>query len=127
MAGRTWLFTLATKGTSSPGGTKLAEIGPIPVGTAPEFLLRVLNVSGPRGASTGVHLHPGTEAFYVITGQLTQKTQHGVSTVDPGSSMPGHDGNTVMEVSSSGIDNLNAVVLSIVDAEKQFFVPAKFY
>jgi hypothetical protein len=32
-----------------------------------------------------------------------------------------------MEVSSSGIDNLNAVVLSIVDAEKQFFVPAKFY
>ena len=104
----------------------MAEIGPIPVGTAPEFLLRVLNISGQRGASTGVHMHPGSEAFYVIAGQLTQKTQHGVSAVDPGKSMPGHDADTVMEVSSSGNDDLNAFVLFVVDAGKRFFIPAKF-
>ena len=125
-AGKTWRFTLAPKGTATPGGTKLAEIGPIPPVEAPEFLLRVIHVTGPRGAGSGVHMHPGTEAFYVLAGQLTQKTQHGVSTVEAGQSMPGHDATTVMDVSSSGADDLNAFVLLVVDANKKFFVPAKF-
>ena len=125
-AGKTWRFTLAQKGTATPGGTKLAEIGPIPPVEAPEFLLRVIHVTGPRGAGSGVHMHPGTEAFYVLAGQLTQKTQHGVSTVEAGQSMPGHDATTVMDVSSSGADDLNAFVLLVVDANKKFFVPARF-
>lgn len=125
-AGKTWRFTLAQKGTATPGGTKLAEIGPIPPVEAPEFLLRVIYVTGPRGTGSGVHMHPGTEAFYVLAGQLTQKTQHGVSTVEAGQSMPGHDATTVMDVSSSGADDLNAFVLLVVDANKKFFVPARF-
>ena len=125
-AGKTWRFTLAQKGTATPGGTKVAEIGPIPPVEAPEYLLRVINVTGPRGAGSGVHMHPGTEAFYVVTGQLTQKTQHGVSTVEAGQANAGHDATTVMDVSSSGADDLNAFVLLVVDANKKFFVPAKF-
>ena len=125
-AGKNWRFTLAPKGTSTPGGTKVAEIGPIPPVEAQEYLLRVINVTGPRGAGSGVHMHPGTEAFYVVSGQLTQKSQHGVSTVEAGQSMAGHDATTVMNVSSSGADNLNAFVLLVVDANRKFFVPAKF-
>jgi quercetin dioxygenase-like cupin family protein len=124
--GKTWRFTLAPKGTATPGGTKMAEIGPIPPVEAPEYLLRVISVNGPRGAGSGVHMHPGTEAFYVVAGQLTQKTQHGVSTVEAGQTMAGHDATTVMDVSSSGVDNLDAFVLLVVDANKKFFVPAKF-
>ena len=125
-AGKTWRFTLAQKGTATPGGTKMAEIGPLPPFEAPEYLLRVINASGPRGAGSGVHMHPGTESFYVVSGQLTQKTLHGVSTVEAGQTMAGHDDTTVMEVTSSGTDNLNAFVLLVVDANKKFFVPAKF-
>ena len=124
-AGKTWRFTLAQKGTATPGGTKVAEIGPIPPVEAPEFLLRVIHVTGSRGAGSGVHMHPGTEAFYVLAGQLTQKTQHGVSTVEAGQSMPGHDATTVMDVSSSGADDLNAFVFLVLDANKKVFVPAK--
>ena len=97
VAGKTWRFTLAQKGTATPGGTKVAEIGPIPPVEAPEYLLRVINVTGPRGAASGVHMHPGTEAFYVVTGQLTQKTQHGVSTVEAGQAMACHDATTIMD------------------------------
>ena len=125
-AGKTWRFTLAQKGTATPGGTKVAEIGPIPPVEAPEFLLRVIHVTGSRGAGSGVHMHPGTEAFYVVSGQLTQKTQHGGSTVEAGQGMAGHDATTIMEVSSSGADNLNAFVLLVLDANKKFFIPAKF-
>ena len=104
----------------------MAEIGPIPPVEAPEYLLRVINAGGPRGAGSGVHMHPGSEAFYVVTGQLTQKTQHGVSTVEAGQAMAGHDAATVMNVSSSGADNLNAFVLLVVDANNRFFVTTKF-
>ena len=124
--GKTWRFTLAQKGTATPGGTKVAEIGPIPPVEAPEYLLRVINAGGPRGAGSGVHMHPGAEAFYVVAGQLTQKTQHGVSTVEAGQTMAGHDATTIIDVSSSGADNLNAFFLLVVDANKKFFVPAKF-
>jgi hypothetical protein len=53
--GKAWLFTLGPSGGSSPGGSKMAEIGPVPAITAPEYLLRVVRSGGPPGAKTPVH------------------------------------------------------------------------
>ena len=74
VAGKVWLFTLGPKGGSSPGGSKIAEIGPVPPIDAPEYLLRINNTGGPPGVKTPVHTHPGSETFYVLTGQLSQKS-----------------------------------------------------
>jgi hypothetical protein len=41
VAGKAWLFTLGPKGGATAGGTKVAEIGPVPPLSAPEYLLRV--------------------------------------------------------------------------------------
>ena len=106
-AGKVWLFSLGGKGDPSRGGTKVVEIGPVPPVAAPEFLLRINHASGPPGAKTSVHTHPGTEAFYVLSGQLGQKTSHGVSQVGAGQFMPGHGPDTPMEVFSSGTGGLN--------------------
>jgi len=125
MAGKVWLFTLGPKGGSSPGGSKVAEIGPVPPITAPEYLLRINQTGGPPGVKTPVHTHPGSETFYVLTGQLGQKTPHGVSHVDAGQSMLGHDPGTPMEVFSSGTSDLNALVMFVVDATNPFSSPAK--
>jgi hypothetical protein len=35
VAGKVWLFTLGPKGGATPGGTKVAEIGPVPPIAAP--------------------------------------------------------------------------------------------
>lgn len=80
----------------------MAEIGPVPPITAPEYLLRINKTGGPPGVKTPVHTHPGSETFYVLTGQLGQKTPHGESHVDAGQSMLGHDPGTPMKVYSSG-------------------------
>jgi quercetin dioxygenase-like cupin family protein len=124
VAGKVWLFTLSPKGGSSPGGSKVAEIGPVPPITAPEYLLRINNTGGPPGVKTPVHTHPGSETFYVLTGELSQKTSHGVSHVAAGQSMLGHGPDTSMEVSSSGNSDLNALVMFVVDATKPFSSPA---
>src|SRR5262245_29201999 len=39
ISGRVWLFTLGPKGGTTPGGTGVAEIGPVPPISAPEYLL----------------------------------------------------------------------------------------
>lgn len=126
VAGKVWLFTLGPKGGSTPGGSKVVEIGPLSPITAPEYLLRINNAGGPPGAKTAVHTHPGPEAFYVLAGRLGQKTPHGVSHVDVGQSMPGHGPGTPMEVFSDGTSDLNALVMFVVDATRPFSSPAKF-
>ena len=41
------------------------------------------------GAKSGVHTHPGTEAFLVLEGQLSQQTPHGVNVVEAGKTLAG--------------------------------------
>lgn len=125
-AGKAWLFTLGAQGGSTRGGSKVVEIGPVPPITASEYLLRINNAGGAPGAKTPVHTHPGSEAFYVLAGRLSQKTSHGVSHVEAGQTMPGHGPGMPMEVSNSGTGDLNALVMFIVDATKPFSSPAKF-
>ena len=125
-AGKAWLFTLGPKGATTPGGTKMAEIGPVPSINAPEYLLRVNFGSGPPGSKTPVHFHNGSEAFYVIAGKLAQKTPHGVSYAEAGHTMNGHMPGMAMQVSNAGTTDLTALIMFVVDATKPFSVPTKF-
>lgn len=125
-AGRAWLFTLGTKGGSTPGASTVVEVGPVPTVTATEYLLRINHSGGAPGAKTPVHTHPGSEAFYVLTGRLGQKTSHGESHVEAGKTMNGHGADMPMEVFSSGTSDLNALVMFVVDATRPFSSPAKF-
>ena len=124
--GKVWLFTLGPAGEASKGGKQVAEIGPIPRINATQYLLRVNEAGGPPGSVTSVHTHPGSEAFYVISGELTQKTPHGVVRVAAGQTTVGHGGDTPMEVSSSGSADLQEFALFVVDANRPFSSPAKF-
>jgi hypothetical protein len=118
--GKIWLFTLGPKGGSSPGGSKVTEIGPVPPISAPEYLLRINSSGGPSGVKTPVHTHPGSESFYVLTGELSQKSPHGINHVEAGQSMPGHGPGMPMEVSSTGTTDLHALVMFVMDATKPF-------
>ena len=124
VAGKDWLFTLGPKGGSSPGGSKVAEVGPVPAISATEYLLRVNSAGGPPGAKTRVHTHPGSETFYVLSGELSQKTPEGIGRVSAGHGMPGHVADTPMQVSNSGSGNLSALVMFVADAAKPFSSPA---
>jgi quercetin dioxygenase-like cupin family protein len=123
--GKVWLFRLVQAGEDAKGGTKVAEIGPIPRITAKEYLLRVNEAGGPQGSATSAHTHPGSEAFYVLRGELSQKTPHGVARLSAGQSMVGHGGDTPMVVSNSGSWDLREFALFIVDAGRPFSSPAK--
>jgi hypothetical protein len=77
VAGSVWVATLGPKGGSTPGGTTVAEIGPVPRVAASEYLLRLNYGSGPAGSRTPVHSHLGSESFYVISGRLGSENSRG--------------------------------------------------
>jgi hypothetical protein len=123
-AGKVWLFTLGPAGGSTRGGTKVAEVGPIPRVSAAEYLLRINEASGPPGSVTPVHSHPGSEAFYVLAGEQSIRGAHGTMVVKAGTPEPGHGSGMAMQVSSSGASELHSLVMFVVDASQPFSVPA---
>ena len=125
VSGKAWLFTLGPKGNPTRGGGKVAEIGPVPAISAPEYLLRINHAGGPPQSKTPVHTHPGSEAFYVLAGRLGQRTPHGVSYAEAGQSMNGHGADMAMEVFRAGTTDLDQLVMFVVDATKPFSSPAK--
>jgi len=126
--GRPWLVTLGPKGATSPGATeKLAEMGPVPIPEgARRYRLRLNRAGGPPGVATPVHTHPGSEAFYVLKGQLTQRMGDHRATLDAGQAMNGHAPGLPMQLTSTGPTDLEQLVLFVVDADKPFSVPARF-
>ena len=124
--GQAWLFTLGGKGGAIAGGRKVAEVGPVATPKADRFLLRVNLASGPPGAKTPVHAHPGSEAFFVVRGELTQRTEHGLRAVSAGEVMAGHEPGTIMQLHSTGAEPLRQLVMFVVDADKPFSTPGDF-
>ncbi|SIO72723.1 hypothetical protein SAMN05444172_9200 [Burkholderia sp. GAS332] len=125
-AGKVWLFTLGPAGGSSEGGTKVAEVGPIPRCTAPQYLLRINAASGTPGSTIPVHTHPGSENFFVLTGAQSVRTPHGVIVVKASDAQPGHGAGVPMQVSASGSTDLHALVMFVLDATRPFSSPANF-
>jgi len=124
--GKVWLFTLGPAGGATAGGTKVAEVGPLPKGVATQYLLRINEASGPPGSITPVHTHPGSEAFFVLAGEQSIRSPHGVMRVQVGQPETGHGADMPMQVSSSGSTDLHSLVMFVVDAAKPFSSPAKF-
>ena len=118
--GKVWLFTLGAAGGATPGAVRMAEIGPVPALSAPEYLLRVNLAGGPPGSKTPIHTHPGSESFYVLTGRLGQRTPQGEALVDAGQTMNGKGADVAMEVFSAGTTDLQALVMFVVDATRPF-------
>ncbi|HTR13877.1 MAG TPA: hypothetical protein VMI72_11635 [Roseiarcus sp.] len=123
---KVWLFTLGPKGGAVPGGAKVAEIGPVPRFAAPEYLIRINHAGGPPGSKTPIHSHPGSETFFVLAGQVGQRTPMGVTHTGAGQSLVGHGPDMPMEVFSSGAADLDQLVMFLLDATRPASSPAKF-
>ena len=121
--GKAWLFTLGAKDAAG-AGTRVAEVGPIPPFPAPDYLLRVNEATGEAGATTSVHSHPGSEAFFVLEGEQSVRGPKGVLKIHPGESSPGNGAYVPMQATSTGSTGLHALVMFVLDASQPFSSPA---
>jgi hypothetical protein len=122
--GKAWLFTLGGAGGATPGAVQVGEVGPIPRVTAPQYLLRINQARGAPGSVTSVHTHPGSEAFFVLSGEQSIRGPGGTLRVRAGHAEAGRGSDVPMQVSSSGSEDLHALVMFVVDATRPFSSPA---
>jgi quercetin dioxygenase-like cupin family protein len=123
--GKVRLFTLGQQGAlTSVGAVRVADVGPIPRISASHYLLRINDASGPPGSITSVHSHPGSEAYFVLSGEQTIRAADRTMRVQAGQTEAGQGAERAMQVSSSGTSDLHALVMFVVDADKSFSSPA---
>lgn len=124
ISGRHWRFTLGPR--TGDWTRSVAEIGPVSVPTAKRFLLRINHAGGPPKSETPVHTHPGSEAIYVLSGEISQRTPTGVHRASAGETLNAHAPEMPMQIVSSGWVDLEQLVMFVVDADRPFSSPAKF-
>jgi len=124
--GRVWLFTLGSRGGVSAGGTKVAELGPLPEVVATQYLLRVQEAIVSPGSGSAVHTHPGSESFYVVAGERSTRTPGGMSRVSAGEGAAGPSAGTPQQVLNRGSTDMRALVMFVLDAAKPPSSPAEF-
>jgi quercetin dioxygenase-like cupin family protein len=73
-AGKVWLFTIAPGGWQPTVGERVAEVGPLKVGTA-EYTAVFMDAVFDPGMKSGVHRHAGPEAWYVLEGEQCLETR----------------------------------------------------
>jgi hypothetical protein len=69
--GQMWRFSIGPAGVRTPGGTPVAEIGPLPVKAGTRYTAQYMEAIFPPGAETRPHTHPGPEAWYHAAGGVS--------------------------------------------------------
>jgi len=111
--GHTWLMTLDRPGKRAPGSTLVAEVGPLPIQRASHLELLVGEARFSDGF-TRVHVHPGVEAWYVLSGAQCVETPGRFTMVSAGESMF-EPSRTPMQFQSLGDKTLDALFIVVYD------------
>ena len=74
---KVWTLAIAPAGSRTPGGTRVAEIGPLVVKAGTRYTAQYMEAIFPPGARTRPHTHPGPEAWYHEAGGVCLETPEG--------------------------------------------------
>ena len=74
--GQAWLFSFGPE-SQERAGRLVGRVGPLPLARTGPFQIQLWYVVMPPGTSTGSHLHPGPEAWYVLEGEQCLDTPNG--------------------------------------------------
>ena len=116
--GKGWLFTLGPKdggGGEARRGTQLAEIGPLPVPEAEEYLLQIAEQTRAAGNVGASHSHPGVESWYIVAGEQALRLPTGVVRAGPGEGLVGPPANVPLQILNVGGGERRAFNLFVLD------------
>lgn len=82
--GQIWLFTIAGNSWHRSAGEHVADVGPLKLPEAKTFMATYMEGNFKPGMQSTVHRHPGTEAWFVLSGAQCLETPHGEYIGRPG-------------------------------------------
>ena len=115
--GKVWLLTVGDKPAPPAAGTRVTEIGPLPVKPGEDYTAQYRESIMRPGAVSRTHIHSGPEVFYTEAGETCLETPSGVQR-----SRPGHDvivpEGAAMELTATGSDTRRGLVLVLHSSSK---------
>lgn len=115
--GQVWLFTVGDKFTTPSGGTRVAEIGPIPIKAGEPYTAQYMEATMQPGSVSRTHLHSGPEVFYTETGETCLETPAGKEVGRKGVNIIAPEGEP-MELMAIGSDTRRGIVLVLHSSSK---------
>jgi quercetin dioxygenase-like cupin family protein len=127
--GQFWLFSFGPKSAAPKQGELIASTGPLQLtsNTLPKVslyeIVAYLAVM-PPGTYTRVHIHPGPEAWYILSGEQCLETPAGPMRAQAGESMVAPP-TTPMRLTNSGSSVRRAFFIVIHDANQPWTIPTE--
>ncbi len=121
--GKAWLLTIGPEDDKGHGGEVVASVGPIDRFDAPEYLLRINTSLAPPGTMTSTHSHPGSEAMYILAGEVTVRWPDKSNVLAKGEAQAGQPPHTPMVATSTGDEDLVGLIMFLVDPTQEFAKP----
>jgi quercetin dioxygenase-like cupin family protein len=125
--GQSWLFSFGPKTTAPKHGELVASIGPLQLTSsklppAKSYEIVAYLAVMPPDMHTKVHIHPGPEAWYILSGEQCLETPAGVMKARIGESMVAPP-TTPMRLTNDGSSTRHALFIVIHDANQPWTIP----
>jgi quercetin dioxygenase-like cupin family protein len=122
--GRFWLLTIDVAGWRPSGGTRVGEVGPLPVSADTKYSAQYMEAIFTPGMTAPTHRHSGPEAWYTLTGETCLETPEGKMVGRAGGSHVIVPGGPPMHLTATGTETRRAIVLILHDSTQPPTTPA---
>ena len=123
--GKMWLLTIDVAGWRPSGGTRVAEIGPLPVSSDAKYSAQYMEAIFTPGMTAPAHRHSGPEAWYTLAGETCLETPEGKMVGRAGGSHVIVPGGPPMHLTATGTETRRALVLILHDSTLPPTTPAR--
>jgi quercetin dioxygenase-like cupin family protein len=121
---KVWLLTITRSGWHSPGGTHVAEIGPLPTKAGTAYTAQFMEALFKPGMKSRVHRHGGPEAWYTLTGESCLETPEGKQVDRATGKHVVVPAGPPMELTATGSEVRRALVLILHESTQPHTTPA---
>lgn len=122
--GKVWLLAIDTASWRPSAGTRVAEIGPLPVSATATYSAQYMEAIFTPGMTAPSHRHSGPEAWYTLTGETCLETPDGKMIGRAGGSHVIVPGGPPMHLTATGTETRRALVLILHDSAQPPTTPA---
>lgn len=123
--GKFWLLTIEVAGWRPSGGSRVAEIGPLPVNSDAEYSAQYMEAIFTPGMTAPAHRHSGPEAWYTLAGETCLETPAGKMVGRAGGAHVIVPGGPPMHLTATGTETRRALVLILHDSKQPPTTPAR--
>lgn len=117
--GKIWLMTIAQENWKPAHGTRIGQVGPIPISAGIKYSAQLMETAFLPGMMAPEHVHSGPEAFFTVAGETCLETSDGrVQTGRPGGSPVIVPAGIAMHLTATGTEERRALVLILHDSSK---------